>query len=231
MSDELSMVEEASTRGTALRTALLALAVGSLAVGAWAASQRGDEPAAPVVRAALPPPTPAAEPDPATSVLKVRPVTGTPYTVLFSGIGPEDAEDGPSLFTAPRVVGVHNVVLLDTDTGASRRLLATDERLVLNARLLAPPGEDAAPEWIALDVADAEDQPVDLTIVRLDGSAPALTIPRLLRVVRVWSRADGSLGALVNDGEALAYRRIDGETLTVAAQSTVPLGGGPPPTP
>lgn len=230
MSDEPSIVEEGGARGAAIRTVLLAAAVGSIAVGAWAANQPDDPLTPPVVRAA-PVPVVAAEPDPATSVLQVRPVAGTPYTVLFSGIGEEDAEDGPSLFTAPRVVGVHNVVLLNTATGASRRLLPSDERLVLNARLLTPPGEDAAPEWIALDVADAEGQPVDLTIARLDGTIPALTIPRLLRVVRVWSRPDGTLGALVNDGQALAYRLIDGETLTVATGSTVPLGGGPPPVP
>lgn len=230
MSDEPSVKEEGGSRSAAVRTALLAVAVGSLAVGAWAASRPGEVPAAPI-RTAPVAAAPVATPDPATSVLQVRPIADTPYTALFSGIGPEDAEDGPSLFTAPRVVGVHNVVLLDTDTGASRRLLPTDERLVFNARLLTPPGKDAAPEWIALDVATAEGQPVDLTIARLDGSAAPLTLPKLVRVVRVWSRTDGTLGALVNDGTGLAYRLIDGATLAVTASCTVPLSGGPPPAP
>ena len=231
MSAETSVATERSARGAAVRTGLLAIAIGSLALGAWGARQPSDEaPAAPVRAAPVAPPAKPA-PDPATSVLQVRPIDGTPFTALFSGIGPEDAEDGPSLFTAPRVVGVHNVVLLDTDTGASHRLLDTDDRLVLDARLLTPPAAKAAPEWIALDVADALDQPVDLTIVRLDGGAPSLVLPGLVRVVRVWTRPDGTLGALVNTGGELAYRLIDGATLTVAASSTVPLGSGLPPAP
>ncbi len=220
------------TGGAVLRTGLSAVAVASIALGAWGAARSDDAPAVPAARAAPvtdPKPSP---PDPATSVLNVRPVDGTPYTVLFSGVGPEEAADGPSLFTAPRVEGVHNVVLLDTDTGASRRLLPDDSRLVTNARLLAPVAEDAGtaatsppPRWIALDVTDDEGKPMDLMIARLDGTAPPVVLPGLTRVVRVWSRDADTLAALVRVDGALAYRLIDGETLTVTSSSLVPLTG------
>lgn len=216
--------------GAVLRTVLLAMAVTSVALGAWAAS-RPDDAIAPAARPApvvAPAPAPA---DPTTSVLNVRPVAGTPYTVLFSGVGPGEAEEGPSLFTAARVEGVHNVVLLDTETGASRRLVPDDARLVLNARLLSPVAEDEGtdaappPEWIALDVADAEGDPIDLVIARLDGSVPAIVLTGLERVVSVWSRDAKTLAALVRVDGALAFRLIDGETLTVTSSSLVPLTG------
>ncbi len=222
------------TGGAVTRTVLLALATGSIALGTWAANR--PEPAAPAgapIRAAPEPKAPTPAPaDEATSVLKVRPVDGTPYTVLFSGVGDDEADTGPSLFTAPRVVGVHNVVLLNTETGASRSLLPDDQRLVLNARLLSPAPDEsqaaktaAPPRWIALSVADAEGQPVDLIIAPLDGSVPAVALTDLSRVVRVWSRDPDTIAALVRVGDALTYRTIDAATLSVTGTAVVPLGG------
>lgn len=231
-----AMSVEGGTGGAVTRTVLLAIATGSITLGAWAVNR--PEPIAPagapirvVPKAKAPTPSPA---DEATSVLQVRPVDGTPYTVLFSGVGEEEADTGPSLFTAPRVVGVHNVVLLNTETGASRSLLPDDQRLVLNARLLSPAMdggtkavESAAPppRWIALSVADAEGQPVDLIIAPLDGRVPAVALTDLSRVVRVWSRDPDTIAALVRVGDALTYRTIDAATLSVTGTTVVPLGG------
>ena len=227
------MSAEGGTAGAITRSVLLAVAVGSLALGAWAINQ--PDPVAPagapirtVPKPAAPAPTPA---DEATSVLKVRPVDGTPYTILFSGVGDDDADTGPSLFTAPRVVGVHNVVLLNTQTGASRSLLPDDQRLVFNALLLSPasdpdkPAETAPPRWIALTVADAEDQPIDLIVAPLNGAVPSVALTDLTRVVRVWSRDPATIAALVRVGDALTYRTIDAATLGVTGTATVPLGG------
>lgn len=234
-------VEGGVTGGAVTRTVLLAVATASIVVGSWAASRPMPlaSPGAPVRSLPEPvEPVPAVA-DEATSVLNVRPVEGTPYTVLFSGVGQEEADASPSLFTAPRVVGVHNVVLLNTDTGASRSLLPDDARLVLNARLLSPapapaydPDQVAAkpkpaepPRWIALSVADAEGQPVDLLVAPLDGGVPAVALTGLTRVVRVWSRDRDTIAALVRVGDALTYRTIDAATLNVTGTAVVPLGG------
>lgn len=231
MADQTATIESTTAKGRLFRTVLLALAVASVALGVWAAGKPDARRATPAVPSPVVASAPA-PPDPAIAILNIRPIAGTPYTVLFSGIGPDGAAEGPTLFTATKVVGVHNVVLLDTDTGASRRLLPDDARLVRDARLLSPVVRDAAsdakpppPRWIALDVMETEGDPVDLVIARLDGSAPPLVLGGLERVVRVWSRDADTIAALVRVDGGLAYRLIDGETLTVTSSSVVPLSG------
>ena len=231
------------SRGHVAGAALLIVATGSIALGLWSASADEAAPPAAATQAAParrpsppPPPPPPAEvenPSP-LAVLQQRGLDGTPLVALFVGYREEESQ-GTSLFRTTNQPGVRDLILLDTATGASRRLLPSDDRRIMQAQFLATGADTAKARksdeprpavWYALTVQPndaAEDDPVDLVVGRLEDGAQATVMTSLTRVISLSSRDGRTVAALVRIGDRLFYRLIDMEALAVTASSEVPF--------
>ena len=226
--------------------ALLVVATGSIALGWWSASQDQPVPATrvatrsadptpvPVPPPPSPPPTPAdvANPSP-LAILQQRRLPGTDLIALFVGYREDEGSQGTSLFRATNAPGVRDLILLDSVTGASRRLLPVDDRRIMQAQFLAdgpdpdPDAKEARPmAWFSLAVQpnDAgDDDPVDLVMGRLADGRQATVMTGITRVISLTSRDRRTVAALVRIGDRLFYRLIDMNALAVTGSTEVPF--------